>query len=792
MKRPILLIVVLSILSLHAFSQEKKYTGVVVDANKKPIELFTVVITSTQDSLDNRYANVFGNGTYNFNLKKGQNEDLSCLIYSLGYKDINIPLSRLRDTIILEQRPFEISDVIVKAKKDVSVEITSGGGCLYNVQNSVLSDLNSSTMLLNFIPGVKASDEGAVSVIGSSGGTVIYLDGVKISSTQRLLALKSEDIKSVEVIRSPGARYKDAGAVLLIKTYAMLGFSSRLSSTYSIGDRYENITPKAEFTYARKKLVFTGAYSYKYKRNVDEVNSNWIVDDAIIPGAWSLNQRNEYDSKNNNNWYYGQVKYDINENHYISLDYSGSHDGGVTKQNSDLFLHKGSDDAIYKNLVLKNSDLEYISNQIHLFYNGDITENFSLNYNFDFSNRLTNPIYSNNWETTDLGDNTMKKVSFDQIEKTNGYALTNELLFMHNFGDIHDFTYGAEYAYLKDDVRSTIIPNTAENDGNTTYKLNSNYLKAFVEYSVALSKNYSLQAGVLYMYNRYKDNSNNYNGKNLTSFIPNISLRYNNSEKQISSYLNVEYNVYPPMAKALNDVTVIYNSPYEITVGNNKFTNTHSLNINWDWVFKNSIYAGLSYKYDKNVWLNFIETRNNNGVPLFVRTDENYKFPMHNIYGYVTYNKNFKWGLISLFGALAYNTTHIEQPDKPQEAFAGFRGYLVATGRFNLPKKFFISLDSRYNTSGVDGLRHLQATYHLDIYLEKQFFNNKLNVYFKAGGVIANKYEKDNSYQRGLKTYQTVYDYGQSHHNYSISVSWRFNNHNNAQAKTNKYINMLR
>lgn len=792
MKQPIGLIVLLSLLSLNAFSQEVKYTGVVVDADKKPIELFTVVITATQDSLDNKYANVFGNGTYDFNLKKSQQEDLSCLIYSFGYKDMIIPLSVLKDTIILEQRPLEIGDAVVKARKDVSVEMTAGGGCLYNVQNSVLSDLNSSTMLLNFIPGVRASDEGAVSVLGSSGGTVIYLDGVKISSTQRLLALKSEDIKSVEVIRSPGARYKDAGAVLLIKTYAMLGFSSRVASAYSIGDRYENITPKAEFTYARKKLVFTGAYSYKYKRNIEDINSNWIVDDAVIPGAWSLNQRDEYDNKNNNNWYYGQVKYDINDNHYISLDYTGSYDSGVTKQNSDLLLHKGSDDAIYKNLVLKNSDLEYVSNQVHLFYNGDITENFSLNYNFDFSNRLTNPIYSNNWETTDLGNNTMKEVNFDQIEKTNGYALTNELLFMHTFGDIHDLTYGAEYAYLKDDVRSTITPNTTENDGNTTYKLNSNYLKAFVEYSVALSKNYSLQAGVLYMYNRYKDNSNNYNGKNLTSFIPNISLRYNNSEKQISSYLNIEYNVYPPMAKALNDVTVTYISPYQIAVGNNKFTNTHSLNINWDWVFKNSIYVGLSYKYDKNVWLNFIETRNNKGVPLFVMTDENYKFPMHSIYGNITYNKFFKWGYISLFGALAYNTTHIEQPDKPQEVFAGFRGYFVATARFNLPKKFFIFLDARYNTPGVDGLRHLNATHYLNLYLEKQFFANKLNVYVKAGGLFANKYEEDDSYERGLKMSQTVYDYGQSHYNYSIGITWRFNNHNNVQAKTNEYINMLR
>ena len=73
------------------------------------------------------------------------------------------------------------------------------------VTGSVLEKAGTGNDLLDKIPGLSANN-GSVNVFGS-GKAEIYINGRKMRNSSELDQLSSENIKSVEVLRNPGARY---------------------------------------------------------------------------------------------------------------------------------------------------------------------------------------------------------------------------------------------------------------------------------------------------------------------------------------------------------------------------------------------------------------------------------------------------------------------------------------------------------------------------------------------------------------------------------------------------------
>lgn len=82
------------------------------------------------------------------------------------------------------------------------------------VTGSVLEKAGTGNDLLDKIPGLSANN-GSVNVFGS-GKAEIYINGRKMRNSSELDQLSSENIKSVEVLRNPGARY-DASVKAVVR-----------------------------------------------------------------------------------------------------------------------------------------------------------------------------------------------------------------------------------------------------------------------------------------------------------------------------------------------------------------------------------------------------------------------------------------------------------------------------------------------------------------------------------------------------------------------------------------------
>lgn len=123
---------------------------------------------------------------------------------SIGYKTVYKPIAPANIGIVqLVADAQQLREVVVKA--DLPKTRVKGNAMVTTVTGSVLENAGTGNDLLDKIPGLSAEDS-SVNVFGSGAGE-IYINGRKMRNNSELDKLSSDNIKSVEVLRHPDARY---------------------------------------------------------------------------------------------------------------------------------------------------------------------------------------------------------------------------------------------------------------------------------------------------------------------------------------------------------------------------------------------------------------------------------------------------------------------------------------------------------------------------------------------------------------------------------------------------------
>lgn len=777
------------LLSSLAVAQEKiTYKGVVADKDKTPLDVFSVVIFNIKDSTKQVYANTFSNGDFNVDFGKKKEEDYKVYILSVGYADTYLKLDALRDTITLHKKSMRLDDAVVKGRRDVNTSLGTYGGISYDVSSTYLSDMGTSTKLLNFIPGVSVSDLGEVKLLNSRDEVVIYINNVKMNDTEKLLSLKSEDIKSVEVITNPVARFKGAKAVLYIKTNrAVDGFSSRIGTLYMVGDRMTYGAPSAEMSFTKKKVTVSAAYRYTYHDNFTSNYSNRKIDETVYSGGWQISEETKNTATSNTHWYSTSLNYAINSKNTFVAEYTGSANNDRNEKLSDQAVSVNSQGVIYNNVIDQDNDPKYNKNRVHLNYIGEYSDKFNITADVDFSNRLNKNLYKNNWFINDILTGEQSDTDFYQNEKSNGYAITSEILLNNTIKDKHIITYGLEHSYLRDDVSLTT---SDETNNSSQYNLDSNFLKFIAEYAYKINSKLDIRLGFNYMYSNLKDNNSDKKGVNYNNLAPSLSLNYFNSDKELGINYSISYENYQPSAGDRNDVIVTVQSPYEITRGNKDIHNSIGYFSDLSLTYK-KFGANLNVMFLTNDLIDGTIVEENNGKPLFVNTSINKKKPITNITLGLSYSNNIAFWTTNIYASATYALFNLEQATDIFEQTSGFIGGIYMNNQFKLPLDFYIYLDGYYRTKGYVYIRRYEPTFNMDLAIEKRFFKNNFSISIKGSGILAEKIQGVSVKEFGIYNNYRTKGYG-TRRCFSVSASWRFNNHKKVQqAKDNAYLDML-
>lgn len=176
-------------------------SGKLIDENSQPLPYANVALLSLPES-------TFVSGTISdddgaFRLEASSEKRIA-KISSIGYKTVYKPTTPANIGIVqFASDAQQLGEVVVKT--DLPKTRVKGNAIVTTVTGSVLEKAGTGNDLFDKIPGLSA-DNGSVNVFGS-GTADIYINGRKMRNSSELDQLSSDDIKSVEVLRNPGARY---------------------------------------------------------------------------------------------------------------------------------------------------------------------------------------------------------------------------------------------------------------------------------------------------------------------------------------------------------------------------------------------------------------------------------------------------------------------------------------------------------------------------------------------------------------------------------------------------------
>ena len=293
-----------------------KLSGHIVDEKGAPMPFANVSLLSVADS------SFITGGVSNENgdfVIPCQMKHIIAKISTIGYKTVirNAAVGKM-GTITLQPETYTIKGVEIKGEIPQYKMVT--GGMAVDVQHSVLHDVGTADDLLSMIPMVQKRD-GKFEVL-AKGEPEIYINNKKVTGTNELKMLKSADIKNVEVITAPGAKYNaEVNAVIRIKTLKPQGdgFSLSLYNQSRLNNKwynYDDLTLKYR-TNGLEAFANIALDNGNYSADQDVDQEIHITKD-VFNAKVTLPVRSTWTTLH----YKGGLSYDFNTDHSVGLSFS--------------------------------------------------------------------------------------------------------------------------------------------------------------------------------------------------------------------------------------------------------------------------------------------------------------------------------------------------------------------------------------------------------------------------------------------------------------------------------------
>ena len=361
------------------------FTGRVVNEAQAPVPFANAVLLNASDSAFVAGAMTDDNGL--FTLTGDAMKPIIKISY-LGYKTrVMDATNRDMGTIALEPEATVLGEVVVKGQRPAFKLTTEG--LKTEVENTLLSKVGTAKAVLENLPGVQRKKDG-IEVFGK-GTPLIYINGRKLHSQTELDQLSSEDIKSVELITSPGAKYDaTVESVILIKTKRPQGegFSFNTQASYYAAER-PDLDLGTNWNYRHKGLDVFGSVWYNDGRSKQDDD---VILDVKADTLWHMDELMDIKSHYNSLYTSIGTNYIFNDNHSAGFRYdtkayfldrtSGTFTADVIA-NGQFYDHL--DNSLYE------STKHNMPHTLNAYYNGKVGKT-SIDFNTDyvfFKNRET-------------------------------------------------------------------------------------------------------------------------------------------------------------------------------------------------------------------------------------------------------------------------------------------------------------------------------------------------------------------------------------------------------------------
>ena len=296
--------------------ESTKVIGRVVDGSGNPIEFANVSLLSDKDStfINGSVSNENGDFVIPCEAKR-----VTVKMTCIGYKTVmrSVSVGEI-GAITMQPETYTVNGVVVKG--EIPQYKMAKGGMTVDVQHSLLHDIGNADDLLSMIPMVQGRD-GKFEVL-AKGEPEIYINNKKVRDMGDLKRLKSVDVKSVDVITAPGAKYNaEVNAVILIKTLKPQGDGFSLMATTQTWknnqwNNYEDLTLK--YRVGGLEAFANVALDNGHYSNDQTIDQELHISKDLFNAHAELPVRSSWTEIQ----YQAGLSYDFNTDHSIGLSFS--------------------------------------------------------------------------------------------------------------------------------------------------------------------------------------------------------------------------------------------------------------------------------------------------------------------------------------------------------------------------------------------------------------------------------------------------------------------------------------
>ena len=251
------------------FSASPSYTGIVKNEAGSPVEFANVTLLARNDS-------TFVDGTVTDHTGKfaisSKEIPVFLKISFIGYEDkiIDNPEENLGD-IILAPAPYTLGEVVVKGSRPMAK--LKGDGVQVPISGTYLANTGTALEVLGKMPFVTKNGSD-IEVLGK-GTPLIYINGRQVRDMSELDQLASTQIKNVDVVTNPGARYaSNVNSVIRITTVAPVGEGFSFNDRTTIGYKhYAYLFEQVNFNWRKNGFDLFGMLNYENYRERPSVSN---------------------------------------------------------------------------------------------------------------------------------------------------------------------------------------------------------------------------------------------------------------------------------------------------------------------------------------------------------------------------------------------------------------------------------------------------------------------------------------------------------------------------------------
>ncbi len=575
-----------------------RISGVIIDSvTNAPVEFATIALMdpSTGSPVDGALADDKGQ----FEINKVAPGTYNLTISFIGFQTKVMPLT-------VEDRNIDLGTILISPVAQVLAEVTVEGQraiieervdrTIYNAENDATARGGDATDVLKRVPMLSVDMDGNVSLRGNSNITVLINNKpstiVASNIADALKQIPADEIKTVEVITSPSAKYDAEGSAGIInivtKKSNLRGLTLGINS--GVGLRGSNLGLNGNLRTGKMGFSLGGWGRANYNSGGNFQNEQLSLD----PISGNILSRNVQQSSTKNSGLFGSYNlgwdYEIDEHNSLAASVRFGLRNNANVQDGLLNRQFDAGGALLGS-SLRNADSRNESHNI------DVSLNYTRLYNKPQRELSFQGLFSRNNQNSNFQNFILDEsdLSVDQRIKNLNDSYNQEITVqadyqspigtnqMVEFGGKDIFRKAfSDYTYFRadgSDAEYVIDPSPRLNN-NLNY--DQNVMAAYLSYTLTTKAGYSLKAGSRYEHtqiNAYSRTEENIEIPSYGVIVPSINV-----SKKLSggNMIKAAYNrrIQRPSIRFLNP-NIQASNPLNVTVGNPRldpeYTNNYEL-----------------------------------------------------------------------------------------------------------------------------------------------------------------------------------------------------------------------